>query len=78
MGSQLIDMKGKKIGRLTVIKYLGNSFWECRCDCGTVTKATGGNLRLGRQFSCGCQGRENIQRMKDIAWNNSRRRRSQR
>ena len=30
------NMKGQKIKNLTVIRYLGNSKWECRCDCGDL------------------------------------------
>lgn len=30
------DMSGQKIKNLTVIKYLGGSQWECKCDCGDI------------------------------------------
>jgi hypothetical protein len=29
--------------------------WECVCDCGEKTKATGSHLRSGDVISCGCQ-----------------------
>lgn len=53
-------MRGKKIGRLTVIKQAGNYrkngqiIWECRCDCGKLTKVLGCSLRNGATKSCGC------------------------
>jgi len=29
-------------------------YWECRCDCGTVTTVPTSNLRSGNSGSCGC------------------------
>ena len=31
-----IDLKGKHFGEWTVLEYVGNSFWKCKCSCGTV------------------------------------------
>lgn len=55
----LIDLTGKPFGRLTAIRYIGNSFWECLCNCGSTHKANAYHLRIGAIVSCGCQGREN-------------------
>lgn len=54
----LIDLHGKRFGRLMVEKISGKqgceTTWECLCDCGNRTIVTGGNLRSGRTKSCGC------------------------
>lgn len=52
------DLTGQKFGRLTVVKYLGSSYWECRCDCGNVTKVFTGNLKQGTTKSCGCYAKD--------------------
>ena len=31
-----IDLTGKRFGKLTAIKYVGNDRWLCKCDCGNV------------------------------------------
>ena len=41
----LIDLTGQRFGRLEVLKYNGNSRWECKCDCGKIVYPNGGNLR---------------------------------
>ena len=56
---RLIDLTGKTFERLTVLARVGvtksrDSKWECRCECGTVTVVTGGNLKSGTTKSCGC------------------------
>lgn len=56
---KLIDLTGKKFGRLTVVKFIGldkrrNSIWECKCECGTTKNINGQHLRNGTVISCGC------------------------
>lgn len=62
----LIDITGKKYGRLTVISRAGTfswngsakeSQWLCRCDCGVEKVLSKSRLRGGTQ-SCGCLYRE--------------------
>lgn len=60
---RLIDLTGKRFGRLTV---LGRSQepsekvkWICKCDCGTVKSINGNSLRNGNTRSCGCFKTEN-------------------
>ena len=41
---RLIDLTGKRFGRLTVIERAendksGNPFWKCKCDCGNETNS---------------------------------------
>jgi len=55
----LIDLKGQKFGRLTVIQRslkVNQRFavWDCICWCGNEKQAVGAYLRTGRTTSCGC------------------------
>src|SRR5258708_126539 len=57
--AHVINIIGKKFGRLTVIRRSGTSparqpLWKCLCDCGTKIVAEGGHLRGGNTSSCGC------------------------
>ena len=54
------DLTGQKFGRLTVLKYLGESKWLCKCDCGTLSTPRGYNLVKGISKSCGCYQKEKI------------------
>ena len=61
--SQVIDMTGKKYGRLTVLKRGentkgGQARWICQCDCGKIITVAGNSLRRGATKSCGCYQRE--------------------
>lgn len=51
----LIDRTGLRYGMLTAIKYVGNSRWECLCDCGNSTVVKGSALTIGKTTSCGCK-----------------------
>lgn len=54
----LIDLSGKRFGRLVVIRREGKSgihpAWRCVCDCGSETLVRGDHLREGRTKSCRC------------------------
>lgn len=57
------DIKGNKYGRLTVLRYdeikskdTGYTYWECKCECGTVKSIYVGHLKTGGTSSCGCIG----------------------
>ena len=52
------DLTGLRFGRWVVLKYLGSETWLCKCDCGTVKKVKGRNLREGESLSCGCLHKE--------------------
>lgn len=58
----LIDLTGKKFGRLTVIgrapTVRNRTYWLCECDCGKRISVDGGNLRGGHTESCGCLQKE--------------------
>ena len=57
---KLIDLTGKKFGRLTVIERSypntkwGLPRWLCKCSCGTEKVIDSSNLKSGRTKSCGC------------------------
>lgn len=59
---KLIDLTGKRFGRLTVIKReegeYNTAHWECKCDCGKICIVQGRKLRDGLTKSCGCLQRE--------------------
>ena len=54
-----IDVTGDRYGMLVAIsptdKRSGTSVvWLCQCDCGKMAEVNLGNLRRGRQTTCGC------------------------
>ena len=59
-----IDLTGQKFGRLTVLRedgHIGNRIaWECKCDCGNITRVAGGHLKSGSTQSCGCLQKEMV------------------
>jgi len=61
--SSLIDLTGKKFGRLFVVgiakrNKFGAIFWKCFCDCGKIKEVRSDALRGGKSKSCGCYSRE--------------------
>lgn len=48
------NLTGQKFGKLTVVEFIGNSRWQCLCDCGGVTSVITANLKRGNTRSCGC------------------------
>jgi hypothetical protein len=76
--SKLIDMSGRKIGKLTVLGYAGSKFrgrasrasWHCSCDCGREIITTGAKLREregNTAQSCGCAWRLTPERARELA-----------
>lgn len=70
------DLVGQTFGRLTVLEDTGerqkvgngtNVVWLCQCECGNITRVTGGHLLSGHTTSCGCRkqsiGEEKIERL---------------
>jgi hypothetical protein len=60
---KLIDITGKRFGRLIVLGpggrvKKGRVIWLCECDCGKTRRVYGYNLRTGNTQSCGCWHRE--------------------
>ena len=62
MAARIIDLRGRKFGRLTVVSYSGKRgtahCWYCSCECGESCVVRGGNLTSGGATSCGCYQRE--------------------
>lgn len=60
----VIDLTGKKFGRLTVIKREPNKgvypMWLCKCICGGEKVISGEHLRRGNTKSCGCLNKETV------------------
>lgn len=57
--SKVIDLTGRRFGRLTVIERhgsdkRGSALWRCVCDCGNEVVVVSGSLRSGNTQSCGC------------------------
>lgn len=61
---KLINLSGKKYGKLTVVKRIGTMwgapYYECMCDCGNTTFVSAPNLRSGGTKSCGECTRHNL------------------
>jgi hypothetical protein len=62
MGNRLA-LTGLRFSRLVVTKFSGkdvrnNSYWDCVCDCGKLTRVRGSELKRGVIQSCGCLGRD--------------------
>lgn len=63
MPQPLIDLTGKRFGRLLVIERATargahEARWLCRCDCGVEKEISGSALRNGHASSCRCLHRE--------------------
>ena len=60
----LIDLTGRKIGRLTVLKRVGSdknkkALWLCRCECGNEKVICSNTLlRKNKTLSGGCLAKE--------------------
>lgn len=52
------DIKGKRFGRLVIIKYIqaikGSTEWEALCDCGNSVIIRSSSVVYGATSSCGC------------------------
>lgn len=70
---KLIDLTGKRFGRLTVLYRAENKngrvYWHCKCDCGNEKDILGSSLRSGATKSCGCfaKDRSSETHLKDIS-----------
>lgn len=64
--SKLVDLCGRRFGRLVVIEpaerpenmQQNRRYWKCRCDCGREKIASTKVLNAGLTKSCGCLGRD--------------------
>ncbi len=58
--ASLIDLTGRRFGRLIALVYLNRGKWRCRCDCGKIKEVAGPSLRRGLTSSCGCLHLEKV------------------
>jgi hypothetical protein len=83
MPRKLIDLSGRRFGKLTVTKMLRRSdcgkngtkkatLWECLCDCGNTTTGQTNNLLANNKQSCGCIPRLGGSGSDNIKWNGGR------
>lgn len=77
MSRKVIDLTGKRFGRLVAIKRAGTDksrymLWLCVCDCGVKKAIRGSSLRNDHTKSCGCLQKEVArQRAIEMAGNKS-------
>lgn len=57
---KVIDLVGRRFGRLVVLRYVCQDLWLCRCRCGQTAVVRGGNLKSANTKSCGCWRRETM------------------
>lgn len=59
---KLIDLTGRKFGRLTVLCRVPSvnkrTKWKCVCECGNEIEVESYNLKTGHTNSCGCWQKE--------------------
>jgi hypothetical protein len=73
---QLVDLTGKRFGKLVVIERgentgSGQPRWYCKCDCGELALVQAYNLKYNRTKSCGCdklQPKEDLTNKKFGRW----------
>jgi hypothetical protein len=62
MPRAVIDLTGKRFGRLIAIRHVEfwgrAAVWLCKCDCGRAKKIRSSFLRRGVTRSCGCLMKE--------------------
>lgn len=70
MSKTIIDLSGRRFGRWVVISKSGKrhnqTYWWCRCDCGTLREVNPVSLKNARSTSCGCYKRE-LMKKRDVA-----------
>lgn len=53
-------LENHRFSRLLVLSYLGNSKYECSCDCGNLKDVGAYDLMKGKVKSCGCLSKEKV------------------
>ena len=66
---KLIDLTGKRFGKLVVIKISRKDnnrqyYWICQCDCGNTKEVLGNNIKRELTTSCGCIHKEMMRKNK--------------
>lgn len=47
------ELSGEKFGKLTVLNYVGDGRWRCKCDCGNESVVDTYSLTHNKVLSCG-------------------------
>lgn len=77
MSRKIIDLTGKKFGKLTVVERAEDHLtpkgkrqlkWLCQCECGKQVAVVGSSLRSGATTSCGCNRGRKAQGSKAKIW----------
>ena len=75
MGRNVIDLTGKRFGKLIAISFdhmkRTRSYWRCKCDCGNYRIVAIDHLKHGDITDCGCE-RRHIARWKKHGMSESR------
>lgn len=58
------DLTGQKFNRWTYLEHKHDSYWLCRCDCGTEKIVNSGNIKNNSSKSCGCYNKEILMKRK--------------
>ena len=66
------DYIGTKINKLTVIKYVGNSQYLYRCECGNTKVINRSSVTTGKTTSCGCYKKELLSKRNTENSNNAK------
>ncbi len=61
-----LDLTGQAFGHLHVVsrapqpanRISKRTYWECRCNCGTLITVSADDLKSGNNISCGCVKRQ--------------------
>lgn len=61
-----LNLTGKRFGRLKVLAYSNDKYWDCQCDCGKTKQVHGASLRGGLTKSCGCATGEALSKIKTL------------
>jgi hypothetical protein len=56
--ANIIDLAEQQFGEWTVLEYVGDMKWKCKCSCGTIKNIYGHALRNGTTKSCGCMSKK--------------------
>lgn len=58
------DLTGAVTGKLHVVSYAGHSrsgtLWNCRCECGNITKVRATRITQQKTKSCGCDAKHDL------------------
>lgn len=57
------NLTGQVFNEWTVLEYVGNSYYKCRCSCGAIRNIRRNDLKLGKSKSCGGEQHSNREKL---------------